>query len=266
MTLKRIFFILLYAENNFYISRNFRIQRVGDIHWLFDKYRLTEIAFSIDELVILNVSRENHGENWEEFLNHVKTISSNCFIPIAAGGGIRNQAQIIDLIKSGADKVVINSLLYKDESILQEFSKTFGRSTLVASLDYKKVENGYALFSDFGKEKQDKVPVQKLLQIIESYCGELIMNSIDRDGTGFGLDLEFVKLIPENFKIPLIISGGVGNFKHFLEGLSVPIVSGVGTSELFNFIGPNLLSTRNLLISNDANLINWNNELNYRDF
>jgi cyclase len=258
MKLKRIFFILLYADNFFYISRNFRIQRVGNIEWLFEKYKIDEIAFSIDELVILNVSRQINEHNWNDFLNHVKAISSKCFIPIAAGGGIRNKSQIIGLIKSGADKIVINSLLFGNIELIEELSKTFGRTTLVASLDYKKIQDKYLLFSNWGGTPQVNVRDSNLLGLINKNCGELIVNSIDRDGTGFGLDLDILKEIPKSFAIPLIVSGGVSNFKHFLEGLSMPLVSGVGTSELFNFIGPNLLNTRNHLISKGAHLIDWN--------
>ena len=124
MLKKRIIFTLLYDQGTFVLSRNFRLQKVGDLRWLKENYDFSRVAFSIDELIILDVSRGDRDE--EKFREHVGSLSEECFIPIAAGGGIRNVEQARQLLYSGADKIVVNSLLSNDEDVIQEIAFEFG--------------------------------------------------------------------------------------------------------------------------------------------
>jgi cyclase len=257
MKYKRLIFTLLYANGNFHISRNFRLQKVGNLQWLMDKYKLQNIAFSIDELIILNVERNRNEETWDEFLKIIKIISSQAFIPIAAGGGIQCENQIVDLIKSGADKVVLNSILYDVNLNLQGLTKKFGKSTLVASLDFQRQSDNYLMISSNGLTPMKHHSTHEMLGKVQEYLGELLINSIDRDGTGFGLDLELTKILPKSLRIPVILAGGVGNGKHILDGLNQPQINAIATAQLFNFIGDGLLTTRRQLISSGANLVNW---------
>src|SRR5687768_4666363 len=110
MLKKRMIFTLLYDNGSFMLSRNFRLQKVGDLRWLQKNYNFSSIAFSIDELIVLDVTR---GErNNAIFCDHLKKLTEGCFIPIAAGGGIRSVEYAKMLLRSGADKVVINTPLF----------------------------------------------------------------------------------------------------------------------------------------------------------
>ena len=148
MLKKRVIFVLLYDKGTFMLSRNFRLQKVGDLRWLKENYDFSRIAFSIDELIILDVSRGDRDE--EKFCEHVRSLSGECFIPIAAGGGIRNIEQVQKLLYSGADKIVVNSLLAKDEDAITKIASKFGQQCLVASVDVKKTGDGLRCFVENG--------------------------------------------------------------------------------------------------------------------
>jgi cyclase len=121
---KRLIFTLLFNEDRFMLSRNFRLQQVGDIGWLEKNYNFRETALSIDELVILNVERNR--ESSERFRFHTQRLNDDCFVPIAAGGGVRSVDDARALLRSGADKVVINSILDSDPMSVEELASEFG--------------------------------------------------------------------------------------------------------------------------------------------
>ncbi len=121
MLRKRIIFTLIYSDGNFMQSRNFRLQKVGDLHWLEKNYKFQNIAFALDELVVLNASK---GEkNMQKFASAIGNLVNNVFIPIAAGGGIRTLEDVDLLFKSGADKIVLNTLLIENPVMVKEIIK-----------------------------------------------------------------------------------------------------------------------------------------------
>ena len=123
MLKKRVIFTLLYDSGYFMLSRNFRLQKVGNMQWLKKNYNFSHISFSIDELIILDVTRNERNE--AAFYEHVRLLNDECFVPIAAGGGIREVEQARKLLHSGADKVVINTLLVEDSEIISEIASNF---------------------------------------------------------------------------------------------------------------------------------------------
>ena len=136
MLKKRIIFTLLYDSGNFMLSRNFRLQQVGNLTWLQPNYNFSHIAFFIDELIILDVSR---GErNTDNFCETLKKLTSDCFVPIAAGGGVRSIDYARRLLRSGADKIVINTPLFEDQDLVRDLVKEFGQQCVVGSVDIKR--------------------------------------------------------------------------------------------------------------------------------
>ena len=119
------------------LSRNFRLQKVGTIDWLHKNYNFSHIAFYIDELIVLDVSRSER--NIERFTNVLKTLAKGCFAPIAAGGGIRKLSDARQLLRSGADKVVLNSVLFDDPKFVIELAKSLANSVLLVLLISKEV-------------------------------------------------------------------------------------------------------------------------------
>jgi len=258
MLKKRVIFTLLFSDGNFMLSRNFRLQKVGDIAWLKKNYNFSSVAAHIDELIILNVSRYQSGFN-ESFLEILQDISKECFVPIAAGGGVRDIEHARVLLRSGADKVVVNSILYTDALLLERLSKEFGQQCIVGSVDMKfnHINSKYQLFFNSGTIPSDYSFRELVQRIPSKSVGEWYLNSIDRDGTGNGYDFSILDEVPLDIAESLVLAGGAGNYNHFSIGLHHPIVSAVATANLFNFLGDGLSVSRVNLLREGHNLAHW---------
>jgi cyclase len=257
MLKKRLIFTLLYSEGQVMLSRNFRLQKIGDLNWLKNNYNFSKISFSIDELIILNVKR---GEkNINEFCEVIKIISEGCFVPVAAGGGVTSVEVARKLLRSGADKIVINSEISKNKNILKELSSEFGKQCIVASIDLRKnIDNNYIICSDSGTAFLPYHASEWISDLCQRNIGELYLNSIDRDGTGQGYDFNILNLLPIDNNTPVILAGGVGNALHLATGLEDNRVDAVATANLLNFVGDGLIKARASLIGRGINLPIWN--------
>jgi cyclase len=255
---KRLIFTLLYHEEQFMLSRNFRLQQVGNISWLEKNYNFRDTALSIDELIVLNVERTRTST--EAFHAHTRRLNDDCFVPIAAGGGIRTVDDARAMLRAGADKVVINSMLHDDPSMVDRLASEFGRQCLVASVDAKRVDGVLRPFVDNGSRSIDGSLAEYLDRIASQPIGELYLNSMDRDGTGQGFDLELLDHLPAALNVPLILAGGAGKPEHFVAALSDPRVDAVATAHLFNFVGSALHLSRQRLLDHGMHLARWNGD------
>lgn len=260
MLKKRLIFTLLYNNGQFMLSRNFRLQKVGSLQWLQTNYNFSHISYSIDELVVLNVTRGEKKS--EEFYTVLKLLTEGCFVPIAAGGGVRSIEDARNLLRSGADKVVINSALYENNSFVSDLASEFGQQCVVASMDIKYAPDGsYLVWSECGSKCLHGPANDWVAQVAQDQVGELYLNSMDRDGTGQGYDLKLLDLLPINITKPVILAGGVGNASHLAEGLADPRVDGVATAHLYNFVGDGLKKAREFLVSSGIDLPFWDVQL-----
>ncbi len=258
MLKKRLIFTLLYDSGSFMLSRNFRLQRVGDIQWLNTNYDFSKIAGFIDELIVLDVTRENR--NILTFSNTLKHLTLGCFVPITAGGGLRSLDDARLLLHSGADKVVLNTPLFDDKILVRELASELGQQCIVGSVDViKRVSHGYSIVTSSGNRIVEGSAKKQLMSLLDEPVGELYLNSIDQDGTGQGYDLGLLDLIPENCVTPIILAGGVGNAEHLIRGFEDSRVDAVATANLFNFIGDGLQLARQSLVSEGCNLAMWPN-------
>lgn len=260
MLKKRIIFTLLYDAGQFMLSRNFRLQRVGDIEWLQRNYNFSHIAFFIDELIVLDVTR---GErNHLAFCEALKSLVAGCFVPIAAGGGVRSVSDARDLLRFGADKIVVNTPLFDDKPFVRELVREFGQQCIVGSVDIKADgSHGYHIYSENGQRIIDTPPAEVISGLGNDLIGEVYLNSIDRDGTGQGYDMDILGLLPSDFSTPVILAGGVGNSSHLAVGLADPRVDAVATAHLFNFIGDGLQRARHALLEQGSILATWQSVL-----
>jgi cyclase len=260
MLKKRLIFTLLYSDGYFMLSRNFRLQRVGDLGWLQDNYNFSHISFSIDELIVLDVS---HGATSSvRFLEVLKQLTKGCFVPIAAGGGVRTIGAARDLLRSGADKVVVNSILYEREGFIRQLASEFGQQCVVASMDIKSASDGsYQVWADGGRRCLEEPASEWIEFVVQDHVGELYLNSMDRDGTGQGYDLGLLDLLPVNMPKPIILAGGVGTVTHLATGLADSRVDAVATANLFNFVGNGLKLARQALIFGGVPLPLWDVEM-----
>lgn len=258
MLKKRLIFTLLFDNGHYMLSRNFRLQRVGDLQWLKKNYVFSRIAFAIDELIILNINYST--ENEELFCAHLRELAHECFIPIAAGGGVRSVEQARKLLRSGADKVVINSPLYEDVVLVHELAETFGQQCIVGSVDIRKDKDTDVVWIHNGKSRVDRSAKEYLESVIKLPIGELYLNSMDRDGTGQGYRHDLLDLMPSDNEVPIIIAGGAGNHHHLQEGLNNPHVDAVATAHLFNFVGDGLAQARKCLLEEGIELAIWDEQ------
>ena len=162
---------------------------------------------------------------------------------------------------SGADKILINSLLTKDPQECKKISKKYGSQCIVAGIDYLNEKKKIYVLNKCGKFETDlKKFIEKIIKI---GCGEILLQSISNDGCGYGLDLSILKFL-KNHKVPHILMGGVGNSKHILEGLKNKNVDGIATANLLNFIGDTFEKTRSLLLKNNLHIVNFHKH-DYKD-
>ncbi|MDF2453984.1 MAG: imidazole glycerol phosphate synthase cyclase subunit [Bacteroidota bacterium] len=255
MLRKRIIFSLIYNQGHFMQSRNFRLQKVGNLTWLEKNYQFKKIAFSLDELVAIDASRGN--KSIHDFATMITALVNDVFIPITAGGGIRSMEDAEILFNSGADKILLNSALYENPDLVKQLVQKYGSQSIVASIDYKLTDGKRAVFINDGSRKIDTDLEEYILNIEQLHIGEIYLNSIDKDGTGFGYDFEEIQRIAKKISKPLIMAGGAGNENHLIEGLKIPGVSAVATANLFNFIGDGLPNARKKILESGENIARW---------
>jgi cyclase len=254
MLKKRIIFTLLFKDGSFYLSRNFRLQKVGNLEWIKKNYDFSIITKSVDELIILNVSRNKNSI--KSFCKTIEIFTKECFIPISAGGKIDNVDVAKKYIDSGVDKLVINTNLF-NINLLSKISHIYGEQCLIGSVDYTRDNKIFKFFIGNGKI-YNPIKVSELFKkILKLPIGELILNSIDKDGTGNGFDFKILEYIPKNFFKPLIFSGGAGNYLHLLEALRKKKIHSITTANLLNFVGNGLQEARDLILKNGVKLAKW---------
>lgn len=255
MLKKRLVYTLLVQDQVIQLSRNFSLQAVGNIDWLYSYYDFDSIAYSVDELVLLNVGR---GEkNTKGFADLIIALSSKCFMPIAAGGGINTREDAYQLLDAGADKLVINTGLFEQPELVRELVKIFGSQCIVGSIDYKGLDIATEVFINKGSVATGKKVEQAIEKAVQLGVGEIYLTSMDRDGTGQGYDLALLERAANLCQVPIIASGGVGDYEHFVMGMKIPGVTGASTANIFNFIGEGLTESRNYILKQSIPLAEW---------
>lgn len=255
MLKKRLIFILFFNDGYFHLSRNFVLQKVGDVDWLLDKFRFIEIGKYIDELILLDVTR-NPGLESEKLLEEaVKTLMKKVLVPLSIGGRLNSIEKVSRCFQIGADKVVLNTSLFVDPFLAISCVEKFGSQAVVASIDVKEDQGNYNCFSHNGSVKQFKLS-EHLKKIVEIKPGELFVQSVNKNGTGTGLDLILAKKLFQ-VPMPLIIAGGAGKPEHFKSALQFDHISAVATGNLFNFIGDGFKQARDHLVSSGCRVRNY---------
>ena len=186
-----------------------------------------------DEICFLDITASN--ENRTTILDVVKKTAKNVFVPLTVGGGVRSLKDINELLKCGADKVSINTAAVKNPNIVKKASKLFGSQCIVVAIDAKKVGKSWKIFTHGGRRKTN-IDAIKFAKIMEKKgAGELLVTSMDRDGTLIGYDNILLKKIYRKVKIPIIASGGAGNLKHLEDGFKKGKASAVLAASIFHY-------------------------------
>jgi cyclase len=187
-----------------------------------------------DELVFLNIDRERRSV--EELIPLIRKVSEACFMPLSIGGGLRTLQDAEKLIKNGADKVVVNSACFDDPDLVARIADKFGTQAVVVSIDARRDSNGApALYSDCGRKRQDVTLEEHVGRMVARGAGEIFINSIDRDGTMEGYDLDLVKRAAARATVPVIACGGAGHYNDIKDLFLETGVDAAACGSLFNF-------------------------------
>jgi len=191
----------------------------------------------VDELVFLDISSTKNGKpiNYEK----IKDIASECFMPLSYGGGIKTVDEIRTLLGIGVEKVAINSATVTNSILISQASRIFGSSTIIASIDVKKNLFGkYEVYINGGSVNTKIDPVTHAQRMQELGAGEILINSIDRDGTMKGFDTKLIELVSSAVSIPVIACGGAGNVEDLRDAVINGKASAVAAGSMFVFQGP----------------------------
>lgn len=187
----------------------------------------------VDELILLDI--EATKEKREPDYNEIRDFSKECFVPFCVGGGINNIEQIRKLLRAGADKVAINSAAYKDLNLITEGAKLFGSQCIVVSVDCRKIAGSYHCFSHNGSVDTGYLLEDWIVKVVEAGAGEILLTSIELDGTMEGYDVEMIRLASELVDVPIIASGGAGNYEHMLRAVQEGGASAVAAASIYHF-------------------------------
>lgn len=185
-----------------------------------------------DELVFLDITASY--ENRNIMINLVEKVAENVFIPFTVGGGIRTIEDIRSILKAGADKVSINSAAIKNPDIINASSNIFGSQCIVVAIDVKKHNNNYHVYINGGRIDTGIDAVKWAKEVVKRGAGEILLTSMDKDGTKSGYDLEITKIISNEVTVPVIASGGAGKLEHFKEAIDAG-AEAVLAASLFHF-------------------------------
>lgn len=217
-------------------------RRVGTIMPAVKVYNTRQV----DELIVVDISATSEGR-LPDFAE-VEEFSAECFVPLTVGGGVRSVENIKQLLRAGADKVSINTAAFERPELVTEAAERFGSQCVVVSIDARKDSDGnYCCMSHSGMLNTGREPGEWAEEVERRGAGEILITSVDRDGTMEGYDLELIRRITSRVRIPVIASGGAGNYQHMFEALDTGKASAVAAASIFHFTEQTPLEAKNYL-------------------
>ena len=186
-----------------------------------------------DEICFLDITASN--ENRDTIYDVVEKTSKKCFVPLTVGGGVRTVEDISKLLNCGADKVSINTAAVNDKQVVINSSKKFGSQCIVVAIDAKKNGDAWEIYTHGGRNKTGIDALKFAKEMETSGAGELLVTSMDRDGTQVGYDIDLMSKITSAVNIPVIASGGVGTLDHLVDGIKLGNASAVLAASIFHY-------------------------------
>lgn len=231
----RIIPTLLLHNKGLYKTVNYSIKKGKYIGDPLNAIKIFNVK-GVDELIFLDIdaSKEKRGPNFDI----IKDIATECFMPVAYGGGITKLEEVKKIFQIGIEKVVLNSILLSDMSLLRESSKIFGVQSIVAAVDIKKNLFGKYKVYNSSKKKNMDLDIKNYIKDLElNGAGEIYLSAVDRDGTMEGYDIKLMKDIMKDIKVPVIINGGAKDISDFSQAIKECGVSAVSAGSMFVFRG-----------------------------
>jgi cyclase len=187
-----------------------------------------------DELCFLDITASH--ENRDTIFDVVGRTAEKCFMPLTVGGGVRSLEDVRKLLLAGADKVAINTAAIENPALVQDAAKKFGSQCIVVAIDAKRTQRGaFEVFTHGGRRATGTDAIAWSKRVAEAGAGEILLTSMDRDGTRKGYDIELTRAIADGVGIPVIASGGVGTLDHLAEGILEGHATAVLAASIFHF-------------------------------
>ena len=186
-----------------------------------------------DEITFLDITASHEGR--DTMLSVVEKVANEVFIPLTVGGGVSDFNDVRDLLSVGADKVTINTAAVSNPNIINDVTEKIGRQCIVIAVDVKKIDNEYFVFTHGGRKNSMLSAYDWCMECQKRGAGEILLTSMDKDGTKDGFDLEILNIISTDLNIPLIASGGAGNLEHLHEAITKGNADAVLAASIFHF-------------------------------
>ncbi|KTL61787.1 hypothetical protein AA106_21950 [Photorhabdus laumondii subsp. laumondii] len=221
------------------------------------------VNWDVDEIIIIDIdaTREKRNPNMEL----VKWAASECFVPLTVGGGINSTDHINNLLKAGADKVCLNSVASRDTNFITKASNKFGSQCITVSIDVKKDNDKYKAFDHLSK-KYIETPLDYFVKKIEEAgAGEILLNSVDRDGSRQGYDIELLKRVSALVNIPIIALGGIGRFDQLANGVTLGGCQAVAAANIFQHMEHSTIAAKAQMRASNLN-VRLSSKVKYENF
>jgi cyclase len=209
-----------------------------------------------DEITFLDITASHEGR--DTTLETVERMAGEVFIPLTVGGGVREIADIRNLLNAGADKVAINSAAIFNPDFVNEAAKRFGRQCIVVAIDAKQVEWGehsrWEIFTHGGRKPTGIDAIGWAKKMADFGAGEILLTSMDRDGTKNGFDLDLTSRVSDSISVPVIASGGVGNLQHLSDGVILGKADAVLAASIFHFGEHSVLQAKQFMAEQGVNV------------
>jgi len=201
-------------------------------------------AWSVDEIVALDVTRPGHGSR-ATFFEVVEQLARGCFVPLACGGGVRTIDDVAALLRAGADKVVLNTGAIERPDLLTDAATAYGSQCVVVSIDaVRRADGSYEVFSRFGTEPTGRSPADWARTAQELGAGEILITSVEKDGSLEGYDNVLNRLVSEAVTVPVLGAGGAGKWQDFVDGFRQGGLSAVCTTNIYHFTESSIRSAK----------------------
>jgi cyclase len=218
-----------------------------------NEFALRYYADGADELIFMDSVASLYGRNHLDEI--IREAARNVFIPITVGGGVRSVEDAKQLLRVGADKIAINTAAVANPALITQISEEIGSQSLVISIEAKQnAERGWEVYTQNGREKTGIDVVEWASRAVDLGAGELLITSVDREGTRKGLDIELIKVISNQISAPIIVSGGVGNAEDVVNAVNNGFVDAVAMADILHYGRSNLQSIRKVAIASGLNV------------
>ena len=220
------------------------VKVVGDPIKFAEKYYID----GADEIIYMDAVASLYNRN--SVFEIINKTAENIFIPMTVGGGLKNIEDVRKALKNGADKVAINTAIVKDPSLIKDVCNEFGAQCMVIQIDAKKNGKSWEVLIDGGREKTGIDIVDWVKEVNELGAGEILITSVDREGTRKGMDIELINCVSSKSPIPVIASGGIGEESHVLEVVKETNVDAIAIADMFHYKRSSIKKVKNYLKKN----------------